>query len=97
MDEELASGRTGSTYQQKSIDALLSITKPGIGILPIEHLFKRAIGIIQEITGFETITARLYDPERKCFRIMTHIGMTPEMVENLNIVYLPTIPSLRRS
>lgn len=86
MDEELASVRAGFTYQQKSIDALLSITKPGVGILSTEQLFKKAIGIIQDITGFETITARIYDPEKKHFKIMAHIGMTPEMVENLKII-----------
>ena len=73
-------------HQRKSIDALLSLTKPEAGSSTIEELFQKAIGIIQEITGFETITARIYDPEMKCFRIMAQTGMAPEMIENLDSV-----------
>jgi two-component system, NarL family, nitrate/nitrite sensor histidine kinase NarX len=86
MDEEFASVRAEVTYQRKSIDALLSITKPEADFPSIEKIFQKAIGPIQEITGFRTVTARIYDPERKCFKLMAHSGMTPEMVENLKCI-----------
>lgn len=83
MDEEFASVRAEVIYQRKSIDALLSITEPEADFPSIEKIFQKAIGPIQEITGFRTVTARIYDPERKCFRLMAQCGMTPEMVNNL--------------
>jgi two-component system nitrate/nitrite sensor histidine kinase NarX len=86
MVEEFASLSAEISYQRKSIDALLSITKPEAEIPSIEKIFQKAIGPIQEITGFTTVTARIYDPERKCFRLMAQSGMTPEMVENLKCV-----------
>jgi signal transduction histidine kinase len=86
MDEEFASVRAEVTYQRKSIDALLSITEPEADFPSIEKIFQKAIGPIQEITGFRTVTARIYDPERKCFRLMAQSGMTPEMVENLKCI-----------
>jgi len=86
MDEEFTSLSTEASYQRKSIDALLSITKPEADFPSIEKIFQKAIGPIQEITGFSTVTARIYDPERKCFRLMAQSGMTPEMVENLKCI-----------
>jgi len=83
MNEEFASVKAKVTYQRKSIDALLSITKPEADFPTVENIFQKAIGPIQEITGFETVTARIYDPERKCFKLMAQSGMTPEMVKNL--------------
>jgi two-component system nitrate/nitrite sensor histidine kinase NarX len=86
MVEEFASLSAEISYQRKSIDALLSITKPEADIPTIEKIFQKAIGPIQEITGFSTVTARIYDPERRCFRLMAQSGMAPEMVQNLDCV-----------
>ena len=74
------------SYQRKSIDALLSITNPEADFPSIEKIFQKAIGPIQEITGFETVTARIYDPDRKCFKLMAQSGMTPEMIEGLKCI-----------
>ncbi len=86
LQGEFAGVRGEVSYQRKSIDALLSITKPEADFITIEKIFQKAIGPVQEITGFSTVTARLYDPDRKCFRLMAHAGMTPEMVKNLNCI-----------
>ena len=86
MDEEFANLTEKITYQRKSIDALLSITKSEADFPSIEKLFQKAIGPIQEITGFSTVTARIYDPERKCFWLMAQSGMTPEMIEGLKCI-----------
>jgi two-component system, NarL family, nitrate/nitrite sensor histidine kinase NarX len=86
MDEEFANLTEKITYQRKSIDTLLSITKPEADFPSIEKIFQKAIGPIQEITGFSTVTARIYDPERKCFWLMAQSGMTPEMVEHLKCI-----------
>jgi two-component system nitrate/nitrite sensor histidine kinase NarX len=74
------------SYQRKSIDALLSITKPEADFPSIEKIFQKVIGPIQEITGFSTVTARVYDTDRKCFRLMAQSGMSPEMVESLKCI-----------
>jgi hypothetical protein len=74
IDEEIASVRAEVTYQRKSIDALLSITKPEAEFPSIEKIFQKAIGPIQEITGVRTVTARIYDPDRNCFRLMAQSG-----------------------
>ena len=55
-------------------------------------MFQRAAGVIQEILGFRTIITRLYDPEYKCFKLMSHGGMKPEMVEKLKCVPEKTLP-----
>lgn len=86
MNEELISVKNQISQQRKSIDALLSITNPEDDFPTIEKIFQKAIGIIQEITSFSTVTARLYDPEEKCFRLMAQGGMAPEMVEKLYCV-----------
>jgi two-component system nitrate/nitrite sensor histidine kinase NarX len=86
MVEEFANLSAEISYQRKSIDALLSITRPEADSPSIEKIFQKAIGPIQEITGFSTVTARIYDPERKCFRLMAQSGMAPEMVKNLECI-----------
>jgi two-component system, NarL family, nitrate/nitrite sensor histidine kinase NarX len=86
MDEEFANLTEKIIYQRKSIDALLSITKPEAEFPSIEKIFQKAIVPIQEITGFNTVTARIYDPERKCFWLMAQGGMTPEMIEHLKCI-----------
>ena len=85
-DKEEISLAAEVSYQRKSIDALLSITKPEADFPSIEKIFQKAIGPIQEITGFETVTARIYEPDRKCFKLMAQGGMTPEMIESLKCV-----------
>ena len=86
MSEEIARLTAEISYQRKSIDALLSITNPEADFPSIEKIFQKAIGPIQEITGFETVTARIYDPDRKCFKLMAQSGMTPEMIESLKCI-----------
>ena len=86
MSEEIARLTAEISYQRKSIDALLSITDPETDFPSIEEIFRKAIGPIQEITGFRTVTARIYDPERKCFTLMAQSGMTHEMVKNLKCI-----------
>jgi two-component system nitrate/nitrite sensor histidine kinase NarX len=86
IDQEEISLTTQISYQRKSIDALLSITKPEADFPSIEKIFQKAIGPIQEITGFETVTARIYDPGRKSFILMAQSGMTPEMVKSLKCI-----------
>jgi two-component system nitrate/nitrite sensor histidine kinase NarX len=86
MSKEIARLTAEISHQRRSIDALLSITKPEAGFPSIVNIFRKAIGPIQEITGFRTVTARIYDPERKCFIIMAQSGMTTEMIEKLNCV-----------
>ncbi|MFC2063569.1 GAF domain-containing sensor histidine kinase [Chloroflexota bacterium] len=94
MDKEFENGRKNSNYQLKSIEAILSITKPGYDILTTETLFQRAVGVIQEVLGFRTIIARLYDPENKCFKLMSHGGMKNEMVEKLKCIPEDSSPFL---
>ena len=86
MREEHTNIEKDVVYQRQCIDALLSITEPGDEFPSIEKLFQKAIGIIQEITGFSTVTVRIYNPEDKTFRIMAQAGMTPEMIEKLYFV-----------
>jgi signal transduction histidine kinase len=86
IDKEEVRLTTEVSYQRKSIDALLSITNPEADFPSIEKIFQKAIGPIQEITGFETVTARIYDPDRKCFILMAQGGMAPEMVKGLKYV-----------
>jgi len=86
MNEEIINVKGGVSYQRKSIDALLSITKPESEFPTIEKIFQKAIGILQDITGFRTVTVRVYNPEEKCFKIMAHANMTPEMVQKLYCV-----------
>jgi two-component system, NarL family, nitrate/nitrite sensor histidine kinase NarX len=86
MDEEFASLTEKIIYQRKSIDALLSITKPEAEFPSIEKIFQKAIVPIQEITGFSTVTARIYDSDKKCFWLMAQGGMTPEMIEHLKCI-----------
>jgi len=84
MSEDITPEESVILYQRKSIDALLSITKPDDEAPTIEKIFQKAVGPIQEISGFSTVTLRLYDPEWKCFRLMAQGGMPPEMVAALN-------------
>jgi GAF domain-containing protein len=86
MNETNADDQGVILYQRKSIDALLSITKPEAEAPTIDKIFQKAVEPIQEITGFSTVTLRLYDPARKCFKLMAQGGMTPEMVTALNIM-----------
>lgn len=86
MRKEHAKIEKDEIYQRRCIDALLSITEPADEFPSIEKIFQKAIGIIQEITGFSTVTVRIYNPEAKTFRLMAQAGMTPEMIEKLYYV-----------
>ena len=86
MNEELALVKGEISYQRKSIDALLSITKPEADFPTIEKICQNAVQPIQEVTGFETVTVRIYYPEIKGFKLMAQCGMTPEMVEKLDCI-----------
>ncbi len=86
MNKEAITNQNTISHQRKSIDALLSITNPRDEFPTIEKIAGRAIGIIKEITGFRTVTFRIYYPQEKCFRILAHSGMTTEMVKKLYCV-----------
>lgn len=83
MNEEAITVQNTISHQRKSIDALLSITNPKDESLSIENIATRAIETIKEITGFRTVTFRIYNPQEECFTILAQSGMTAEMIKQL--------------
>ncbi len=86
MNEELTNAERIISSQRRSIDALLSITKPEDGFPTVEKIAQKAIGVIRDITGFSTVTFRIYNPEEKSFKLTAQYGMTPEMIRKLDRV-----------
>ncbi len=74
------------SYDQDSLDALLSIARPEDGPLALGTLLERAVGVVQNITGVQAVTARVYEPERDNFRLMAHAGLTPEMLDHYTCI-----------
>ena len=72
-------------FQQKSIAALLSISESSGDFLPLEQVFRHALRVVQEVTGFNTVVIRLYDENTQTFRIAAQQGMTPSMREELAV------------
>ena len=83
MSEEIINAERIISSQRKSFDALLSITKPEAGFPTVDRIAQKAIEVVMEITGFRTITFRIYDREKKCVRIIAQHGMSNEMIEKL--------------
>lgn len=78
-DKELA-------IEHHKIDHLFSLQFNADNPPSLEKFFRESLGIIQDITGFTTITLRLYESRTQTFRIMAQSGMTSEMLEDLNVL-----------
>jgi two-component system nitrate/nitrite sensor histidine kinase NarX len=74
------------TNQKRNFMSLLSITEAmGESVSP-QKLLDFAVKPIQEVTDFGTVAVRIYNREENCFRLVTQLGMTPEMIEKLECV-----------
>lgn len=72
--------------QRKNLDALFSIYQY-LGDFPtIEKLFDNVLNLVREVTGFKSVAMRLYDPQKRCFRLMSNTGMSPAMIAALNCI-----------
>ena len=86
MNEEFARIKEQVEFQRKSIDALLSITKPEPDFPTIERICQKAIEPIREVTDYPTVTIRGYYPEQKCFKLLANGGMEPEVIKRIDCV-----------
>jgi two-component system nitrate/nitrite sensor histidine kinase NarX len=69
--------------QHRKIDTIFSLQFEADNPPSLEKFFRQALGIVQQVTGFDSITMRLYEPGTRTFRIMAQKGMTSEMLADL--------------
>jgi len=86
MEEELGNWEKRLADQHRNIDVIFSLQYE-IGDPPsIEKFFRRTLGIVQKVTGYESIRMRLYEPRTQSFRVMAQSGMSPALLKELETV-----------
>lgn len=83
LRQELALQDRLADSQRAHINALLSISATIEESITVESLFRKAIGTLQEVTGFTSIAMRHYDAADECFRLVYQSGLSPKMVKEL--------------
>jgi len=86
LEADLADSEQKSEQQHTKIDSLLSIHYDTNNPPAIENFFEKVLGIIQEVTGFTSITIRLYEPKTQCFRLMAEHGLSQGMKKDLESI-----------
>lgn len=69
--------------QRVHLNALMSLSASIDDTVTIESVFRRAMGTLQEVTGFSSIAMRYFDAQEQSFRLVYQNGMTPRMVQEL--------------
>jgi nitrate/nitrite-specific signal transduction histidine kinase len=72
--------------QHRKIDTIFSLQYDIDNPPSIEKFFRQALSIVQEITGYHSITMRLYEERTDSFRLMVQMGMSPRMVKELEVI-----------
>ena len=80
---ELDQQKDLASTQRAHFNALLSISASIEDSITIESLFRKALGTLQEVTGFNSIAMRYYDPSDQCFHLVYQNGLSPKMVKEL--------------
>ena len=86
MEAELGQWEKTLADQHRKIDTIFSFKFDIENPPSLEKFFRQSISIVQEITGYETITIRLYEPRTEIFRIMAQTGMSPAMLNELKAI-----------
>lgn len=73
-----------SAFQQRAFQAVLSIAEAIDDELTVSQLFKLALEVVREATGFDAVAMRIYERETHCLRLLGHLGMSPSMVCELS-------------
>jgi two-component system, NarL family, nitrate/nitrite sensor histidine kinase NarX len=72
--------------QHRKIDTIFSLQYDIDNPPSIEKFFRQALSIVQEVTGYRTITMRLYEERTDSFRLMVQMGMSPRMLKELESI-----------
>lgn len=85
-EEDLTARDELLEFQRKSFDALLSIYEVIGSDLSIKGVFDHALDALGEATDFVSIGIRLYEEKSKSFRLISHFGISPAMLEVLEAI-----------
>ncbi len=69
--------------QHRKIDTIYSLNFNIENPPSLEKFFAQSLGLVQEVTGYDVITMRLFDPKTQLFRVMTQNGMSQDMLKDL--------------
>jgi two-component system, NarL family, nitrate/nitrite sensor histidine kinase NarX len=83
LEKELTRNYDRVSFRHRSFLALLSISESTAESLSLNTIFQLVADKVHEITGFDYVGLRLYDPDRKAFRLMAQNHMSPEMSHDL--------------
>ena len=83
LEEKLRERDRELAFQHRSLSALLSISEASDGQLTLAVVFERALRTLQEITGFNTVVLRLYNPHDHCYEVRAQSGLSHEMMASM--------------
>ena len=72
--------------QHRKIDTIFSLKYDIDNPPSLEKFFSQSISLVQQVTGYETVTIRLYEPRTQSFRVMAQTGMSPAMLRDLKVI-----------
>jgi len=88
LSTDLSNKENKLSEEHKKIDTIFSLQYDMDNPPSVEKFFRQALGVIQEVTGYNTITMRSYEATTQTFRIMAQSGMSLKMVKDLETIHI---------
>jgi signal transduction histidine kinase len=86
MEAALAQRDKTLAEQHRKIDIIFSLKYDIDNPPSLEKFFSQSIRLVQEVTGYDTVTIRIFEPKTRTFRIMAQTGMSPAMLNDLRVI-----------
>ena len=86
LEGSLAQTQSESSKRLEDLNALLSISESTVGTLSVGQLLQQVLDTVLQVTDFSAGGIRLLDRERECLQLISHRGMTPKMIRELECI-----------
>ena len=83
LNEALAQEKADANILRRSLEAMLLISEAASDSIFSSELFERLADRLIEITGFDTLTIFLHEPECDRYRLVAVRGLPPEVVSSI--------------
>ncbi len=86
LEEALAQEKADADILRRSLEAMLLISEAASDSIVSSKLFERLADRMIEITGFDTLTIFLHEPECNRYRLIAERGLPPEVVPGIKVI-----------
>jgi len=86
LEEALAQERADANVLYRSLEAMLLISEAASDSIFSSELFERLADRLIELTGFDTVTIFLYEPDCNQYRLVAERGLPPEVLPGIKVI-----------